>query len=70
MGDRCSGKAISAPAAADAVDLDRSTVTDCHSDECEKAVPDPSRAVLGPHERWLRWIATVRPWPPIGPLTG
>jgi hypothetical protein len=29
--------------------------------------PDLSRAALGPHERWLRWIETGRSWPGCGP---
>src|SRR6266702_3482411 len=32
-----------------------------------QSFPELSRAVLGPHERWLCWIVTVRPWPRCGP---
>jgi hypothetical protein len=34
-----------------------------------QSFPDLSGAVLGIHERWLRWIATVRPWPRCVPTS-
>jgi len=32
-----------------------------------QAFPGQSRAALEPHERWLRWMVTVRLWPRCGP---
>jgi hypothetical protein len=32
-----------------------------------QSFPDLSRAALGPHERWLRWLFAVRLWPQCGP---
>jgi hypothetical protein len=32
-----------------------------------QSFPEISRAALGPHERWVRWLAMVPVWPRCGP---